>query len=162
MTIRQKVTAPRGPRNGGTSPYGIGAELATEKRRRDDLRVPDRRLNALLAFVHSSDRICPEPGAWMRLHRLLGNGAPTPLILAGWDSPWWAKRRRLEAQIRFAAEHGRLERVHRFLRRLSPPEWYVEGEAERRLDPEPLIYRLLDEPGRGAPVRGRQLSFTFR
>lgn len=78
----------------------------------------------------------------MRLHRLLGPGAPRPLILGGWDSPDWVKRRQLEAQIRFAAEHRKLVQVDRFLRRLPEREWYVEPEP----DPEPLIWRLLDRP----------------
>lgn len=103
----------------------------------------------------------------MRLHRLLGDGAPRPLILGGWDSPWWAKRRQLEAQIRFAAEHGRLDRVDRFLRRLPEAEWYCEPESWRRLEPEPLIFRILEEEPRPAPAlsvkkASRQLSLPFR
>lgn len=119
--------------------------------------MPNGRLSTLLAFVRSGDRICPEPGAWMALHRLLGHGAPRPLILGAWYALDWAKRRQLEAQIRFAAEHGKLAQVDRFLRRC---EWYVDREP----DPEPLIYRLLDRP-RAAPVHRRrlaQLAFTFR
>ncbi len=120
------------------------------------------RLGALLAFVRSGDRICPEPRSWHRLFELLGEGAPVPLILGGSGAPDWSKRQRLEAQIRFAEEHGRLARVDRFLRRLPESEWYVEHEP----DAEPLIYRLLDRPRAmpASPPKAKlsaQLAFTF-
>jgi hypothetical protein len=123
--------------------------------------VPDARLDALLAFVRSADRVCPMPGPWMELHRLLGPGAPPPLILAAWGSPDWAKARRLVEQLRFAEEHGKLERVDRFLRRLPESEWYIEHAP----DAEPLIFRLAvehSEQHRRASAPSRQLALPFR
>lgn len=101
--------------------------------------MPTGRLVALLEYVTAERRVCPMPGAWDDLWRLLGRRSSPPLILAAWSSPWYAKRWRLESQIRYAAEHGTLARVDRFLRSLPPEAWkYVSAEAE----PEPWLFRL--------------------
>lgn len=83
--------------------------------------MPD--LDATLAYVTAERRVCPMPGPWDELWRLLGRRSPPPLILAAWDTPWFFKLARLQAQIRYAAEHGMLERVDRFLRALPPEAW---------------------------------------
>lgn len=127
--------------------------------------MPYHRLDLLLDYVAAEGRVCPMPAAWDELWRLLGEGAPPPLILAAWGSPWWAKGQRLRAQIAFAAEYGRLERVDSYLRRLPEDEWYCEDEVERRLDPEPLILRMLEKrpPFPARPTKGKQqLSLPFR
>jgi hypothetical protein len=97
--------------------------LATTDRLRDDLLVPTGRLDFLLAYVTAERRVCPMPGPWEKLWRILGTESLSPLILAAWDTPWFFKLARLQAQIRYAAEHGMLERVDRFLRSLPPEAW---------------------------------------
>jgi hypothetical protein len=85
--------------------------------------MPAGRLESLLAYVTAERRVCPMPGAWEKLRRVLGEGAPAPLILAAWGSPWMFKRWRVQEQIRFAAEHGKLGRVDRLLRSLPAKAW---------------------------------------
>jgi hypothetical protein len=80
-------------------------------------------LDPLLAYGTAERRVCPIPGPWDELWRLLGRRSLPPLILAAWGSPWLFKRARLQAQIRYAAEHGMLERVDRFLRSLPREAW---------------------------------------
>ncbi len=54
---------------------------------------------------------------------------PPPLILsAWWDTPSFAKSERLAEHIHYAAEHGVLEPVDRFLRGLPEGEWAHLGE----------------------------------
>jgi hypothetical protein len=101
--------------------------------------VPHQRLADLLAYVTADRRVCPMPGPWDKLWLLLGRRSLPPLILAAWGTPWYVKRWRLESQIRYAAEHGMLGRVDRFLRSLPPEAWkYASTEAE----PEPWLLRL--------------------
>jgi len=64
------------------------------------------------------------PGAWTRLHRLLGPEAPPPLILAAWPTPALWKILRVQEQIDYAAAHGLLDEVEAFLRGLREDEWY--------------------------------------
>jgi hypothetical protein len=81
--------------------------------------------------------VCPMPGPWDELRCLLGRRSLPPLILAAWGEPWHAKRRRLEAQIRYAAEHGMLGRADDFLRSLPPHAWKHASEATMHFEPEP-------------------------
>jgi hypothetical protein len=84
--------------------------------------MPDR-LDSLLAYVTAERRVCPMPGPWDELWRLLGRRSLPPLILAAWGTPWFWKRCRLVSQIRYAAEYGMLEDVDRFLRSLPTKAW---------------------------------------
>jgi hypothetical protein len=71
------------------------------------------------------------PSAWERLRRMLGPGSPKIRILTGWwVVPPLFKMVILESQIRFAAEHGKLGRVDRFLRGLRPDAWFYLERAE--------------------------------
>lgn len=95
--------------------------------------MSDHRLDALLAYVTAERRVCPMPGAWDKLWRLLGGESLPPLILAAWDTPWLFKQARLQAQIRYAAEHGMLGRVDRFMRSLPPEGTHPSYSGSGRL-----------------------------
>lgn len=90
---------------------------------------------ALLEYVSSAGRVCPQPPAWNSLWQLLRNRAPTethrtlspPLILAA----WWGtsdqeKRARLRHHIEWAARHNLIDVVDHRLRSLSEDQWYCE------------------------------------
>jgi hypothetical protein len=94
--------------------------------------VPGPQLTSLLAYVREKGRVCPMPGAWTKLHRLLGDDAPPPLILAAWHVPALWKILRLREQIGYAAEHGKLDRIDRFLRGLREDAWYHWPAAAAR------------------------------
>jgi hypothetical protein len=90
-------------------------------------------LAALLEFARSDGRVCPMPDYWNRLWEMLprlepggnrGWDAPVPLILGGWCASDSAKRERLIEHIQFAARHGVLDAVDRYLRELPDRAWY--------------------------------------
>lgn len=98
---------------------------------------PELDLDALLDYVRSEHRVCPMPDKWDAVWqslpgvRRVGAGwePPPPLILGG----WWAssngeKRERLALHLRYAAEHGVLDRVGRFLMALGPDDWLYDDE----------------------------------
>jgi hypothetical protein len=91
------------------------------------------KLASLLAFVEADGRVCPMPSEWNRLWNMLPECPPRagdrepwpPLILSG----WWAsndaeKATRLAYHIQWASDHGALERVDSFLRRLPIESWH--------------------------------------
>jgi len=89
-------------------------------------------LSALLEYVRQNERVCPAPQTWHALWKMLrrrrrtenGREPALPLILgAWWDTPVLLKSLRLEEHIRYAAAHGVLEKVDRYLRRLPESEW---------------------------------------
>ena len=91
----------------------------------------------LLAFCRQHGRVCPMPRHWTALWELLPNRVRVgygwrpglPLILGAWhDSPALMKILRLEEQIRWAAEHGALDAIARFLRSLDEEDWFHFGE----------------------------------
>jgi hypothetical protein len=64
------------------------------------------------------------PGPWEKLRRMLGPGSPQIAILTGWHVvPPLFKALILNSQIRYAAEHGKLGLVDRFLRSLPAKAW---------------------------------------
>ena len=91
-------------------------------------------LSALLAYVQAEGRVCPQPDQWNALYQLLpnrrqrtdGSWEPAlPLILAAWwDTPHLAKMLRLREHIEYAAAHGVLDMVDRYLRKLPPDSWH--------------------------------------
>jgi hypothetical protein len=94
-------------------------------------------LESLIAYCREKDRICPLPPHWQRLWEMLPNrsrdGAgwrpPAPLILAAWhDTPAMLKMLRLKEHIEWAAQHGALEAVDRFLVSLQEEDWFHLGE----------------------------------
>ena len=99
----------------------------------DALRAVLNGRNALVVYAREDGRICPQPQTWNRLFELLpdkrrvGNGwePPLPLILAAWDhSTDLEKRERFFLHIRWAADHGALDRVNQFIRAIPPSGWH--------------------------------------
>ncbi len=82
----------------------------------------------LLDYVTANERVCPKPGPWHRLFKMLPGEPPLPPILAAWHEATPAgKARALEGHLRHAAEHGCLGEVERFLRSLRPDDWFRAG-----------------------------------
>jgi len=97
-------------------------------------QIPSRaQLQSLLAYVESKG-VCPIPHYWKQLWQMLPSGrsgwfggrqSPPPLMLEKWwETPPAAKLTRLRQQIEWAAEHGALDKVDRFLRGLRDEEWF--------------------------------------
>jgi hypothetical protein len=95
--------------------------------------MADRVLNVeqTLALVQKNDRVCPRPIHWVKLYRLLprrqaatqGAEPPPPLLESGANAPALLKSLRLAEQVRWAAAHGVLGDVHRFLEQLREEDW---------------------------------------
>jgi hypothetical protein len=90
----------------------------------------------LITYCCQNNRICPMPDPWNRLWEMLpqrervsgGWQPPAPLILAAWSSPAAQKTNRLAEHIQWAARHGALETVERFLHELREDEWFHIGD----------------------------------
>ena len=91
------------------------------------------KINELLLFVTSDNRVCPQPQKWGELWKMLpdrkqkvtgGWEPPLPLILAAW---WHAndseKRKRLNEHIKYANENGIISEVSNYLYSLSSDDW---------------------------------------
>jgi len=92
------------------------------------------KLENLLLFIRSENRICPMPREWNKLWEILPNkervGAgwnpPLPLILAAWHKTTHLEKiERLRTHIQYAADHSVLDEVDTFLRSLSPNQWLI-------------------------------------
>lgn len=98
--------------------------------------MPRAPLDALLSYVSREGRVCPQPGHWEELRKLLGPASPQIAVLGGWYVvPPIFKVLILKAQIEYAAEHGKLEKVDRFLRGLGDRDWYCDawiGQERKR------------------------------
>src|SRR5581483_4653767 len=90
-------------------------------------------VESLVAYCRENDRVCPLPQLWNQLWEMLpgrsricaGWQPPAPLILAAWhDTPAMLKMRRLAEHIQWAAQHGSLKDVGKFLRGLREEDWY--------------------------------------
>jgi hypothetical protein len=91
--------------------------------------------DSITEYVQAERRICPQPTHWNTLWGMLphrqqigaGWQPPPPLILAAWsDASDTQKRERLLLHLRYAEEHGAIESVAKFLRSLSPSDWYYK------------------------------------
>ena len=90
--------------------------------------------------MQSDGRVCPMPTLWNELWDILpdrkrkgaGYEPSAPLILiAWWDTTADQKRQRLIQHINYAADHGILEKVDKFLRELKPDQWaYGDGTTD--------------------------------
>ncbi len=98
---------------------------------------PNESVERLIAYCRENGRVCPMPQRWNALWERLPNrtrvGAgwqpPLPLILGAWDdTPGLLKMLRLEEHIKWAAQHGALAPVARFLRGLFEDEWFHLGD----------------------------------
>ena len=55
----------------------------------------------------------------------------SPIILAAWHEPAWQKTLRIKEHINYAAEHGVLDNVDKFLHNLKSDQWaYDDGITE--------------------------------
>jgi hypothetical protein len=95
----------------------------------------------LIAHCQTNRRVCPMPRRWMALYNILSPSGPGPrlnwipagpLILGGWwDTSVQAKRLRVREHLVYAADHGVLSEVDRFLRSLPESEWAHEQDFKR-------------------------------
>jgi hypothetical protein len=94
-------------------------------------------VESLVAYCRENKRVCPLPRLWNELWEMLPNRTQVgsgwnpslPLILAAWhDTPEILKMLRLTEHIEWAAQHGALEKVDRFLRELREEDWHHVGE----------------------------------
>jgi hypothetical protein len=94
--------------------------------------MPDT-LKMLQTYCTADRRICPMPAKWAEFHALLGKvdgeAAPPPLILAAWHIPHLPKIIRLDEQLVWAKQHGKLSKAERFLRALKDDEWFRAGDV---------------------------------
>lgn len=90
-------------------------------------------LAAVLAEARKNGRVCPKPGKWNDLYKLLPDTKrkgvswepSPPLILAAWwDTPDELKMSRLRTHIEWASKHGALDAVYTFLLTLNEDDWH--------------------------------------
>jgi hypothetical protein len=99
-------------------------------------------LTDVLTLIESNDRVCPQPQKWYELYRFLPNKRQShpavPLILGGWwHSTPAHKQERLREHVEWAAEHGALDSVFRFLSSLREDDGLHLSEAPSgRVSPE--------------------------
>jgi hypothetical protein len=100
---------------------------------------PERKptLEEVLAEAQKNKRVCPQPPQWQQLYDMLpqkrrkgaGWEPSLPLILAAWwDTPALPKMLRLREHIEWAAQHGCIDKVYSFLRKLPEDQWHHIGE----------------------------------
>jgi len=103
--------------------------------------MSEEKLQSLIDYVQYDGRVCPM--CWQELWEMLpdrkqktsgGWEPPLPLILAAWwDTTAEQKRERLIGHIKYAANHGILDKVDKFIRELDPDQWaYGDGTTKRK------------------------------
>jgi len=94
-----------------------------------------RTLEEVLNEASKDRRVCPQPPHWHHLWKLLpdrrqqgaGWRPPLPLILAAWwETSDEQKRQRFHDHIRWAEQHGALDRVAELIFNLAPDDWHTE------------------------------------
>jgi hypothetical protein len=94
-------------------------------------------LAALLDYVRTDRRVCPNPIPWNQLWEMLRRNRQVaderqpaaPLILSAWHfSDDGMKRARLREQVEWAAEHGAFVATDAFLRGLPSTDWHYEED----------------------------------
>lgn len=97
----------------------------------------DDTVDGLVRYCRENNRVCRFPRFWNDLWEMLpdrtrdGGGwrPPLPLILAAWhDTPALPKMLRLTEHIEWASQHGVLDAVSGFLRKLHEDDWFHIGE----------------------------------
>jgi hypothetical protein len=95
-------------------------------------------LDSLIEYVSAAGRVCPMPDKWNELWEILsgrqavgaGREPPLPLILAAWShSSVLDKQLRLKEHLEYAAVHGVLPEIDRFLRELPESAWAHVGRG---------------------------------
>jgi len=91
------------------------------------------KLNTLIEYCNSNNRICPRPKFWDKLWNLLRNkkqvnskwSPALPLILAAWNfTSNIEKKLRLKEHILWAEKNGQLDEIYDFIYSLNENEWY--------------------------------------
>lgn len=137
-----RATAPTGLEDGNadtwqefvhlqTGQVPLAPETGTSTRGLDHLPRLDQVLSALestMALARRSERACPLPAHWQRLHALLplhaGASAPAPVSEKEWKrvTPM-QKRLLLRDHLEWAAATGVLPAVHALLEGLAETDW---------------------------------------
>lgn len=92
---------------------------------------------ALLEYVKSNNRICPNPEPWNKLYQLLKNtkrrgggwepGAPL-ILAAWWETSEIQKMFRFIDHIEWADKNGQLEEIAEYICSLEENQWHHLGE----------------------------------
>jgi hypothetical protein len=95
--------------------------------------MPEETFETLIAYCRENERVCPLPIPWNGLWDMLQDKSKSdaiqkpsaPLILAAWHhTSNLDKMVRLGDHVKWANEHGILEKVSTFLRALPEAEWH--------------------------------------
>jgi hypothetical protein len=88
-----------------------------------------KKLEQLIEYSTSGNRICPQPKRWDEFWHLLGCPRRLPpFVLSGWAfSTDRGKRTRFGEQLEYASSSGLLEEANNFLRSLGHQEWHTCG-----------------------------------
>lgn len=95
----------------------------------------NEKLSALIVYIQSGGRVCPQPQQWKELWEMLPNKhqdgvsrkPSLPLILAAWHNTTDAeKKSRFKEHIEYAATNGVLDDVEAYIMRLTHDQWYHE------------------------------------
>lgn len=90
-------------------------------------------VDQFLASMKLDGKACPMPDRWNTVWKMLPGREKAreegklmvPLILGGWhESNYEDKRERFETHLRYAEEHGVLDRVFEYLQSLSASDWH--------------------------------------
>lgn len=140
QTPGDRATAPTGLEDGmdtwgefdrpKTEPVSLAPSSDGSAGQKDHPR-PDQVLSLVettMALARRSERACPKPAHWQRLHALLpphrGAEAPPPVAEREWGRvPPMQKRLLLRDQLEWAAITGVLPAVHALLDGLAETDW---------------------------------------
>jgi hypothetical protein len=96
-------------------------------------------LDSLVAYCRDLQRVAPLPTKWSRLYEMLperarnrsGGWEPSlPLILGAWHQTSASEKMiRLQEHLEWAASHGALDVVGRYLRDLPEEDWCHLGDC---------------------------------
>ena len=86
-----------------------------------------KKLEHLIEYSISGNRICPQPNKWNEFWHLLGCPRDMPpFVLSGWAfSTNREKRTRFREQLEYASAAGLLEGANGFVLSLGPQEWHT-------------------------------------
>ena len=87
----------------------------------------DASVQELTSFLKESSIVCPMPGHWDKVWRMLEDKSiDIPLILSAWGSPEDYKQERFFQHLLYASEHNLLPKVIRYLNRLEEDAWCMK------------------------------------
>lgn len=94
-------------------------------------------LATVAALASEHGRVCPKPAQWAKLYELLpdtrhdgyGQIPSAPLMSDAWSGTNDEQKiDRLREHLQWAAQHGALERVHKYLAALPESAWHHAGD----------------------------------